>query len=147
MILNNISKCHFNRVPQLLVPLWKSATMTGATLKECHNENPPIEGIEILYKSEFKSLLYLLLLLPMMLNKEFNVSKIISAPSKPPVFWLDWVHRKFDRKGRYIIITQGNTSPHSLSDAYTNMWTCFLLVILVSQGNLHKLVNGCHWSH
>ena len=23
------------------MPLWKSATTTGATLKECHNENPP----------------------------------------------------------------------------------------------------------
>ena len=23
------------------MPLWKSATTTGATLKECHYENPP----------------------------------------------------------------------------------------------------------
>ena len=28
------------------MPLWKSATTTGATIKECNNENPPLNILE-----------------------------------------------------------------------------------------------------
>ena len=34
------------------MPLWKSATTTGATLKECHNENPPVWNTTFHYKKE-----------------------------------------------------------------------------------------------
>ena len=53
MVLNNISKCHFERVQQRLVPLWKSATIKISDFKYIIDLRSKINDFETSQDPEF----------------------------------------------------------------------------------------------